>query len=669
MLVVFDFSGIVYVILNVTLQSFAGVPRKLLLLSPDLNEESVIRQHLADAEDEPYELRRINKPEDLSYIDFEHSCDAILLDMRIETRQVLDAIHLIGGINGAVALICLCLDHAQLLAHKDIIHMVDDYIVVESLVKGELPTRISHAIRRRYKEDQLLIEQTLLRQLLQNIPDAIYFKDLQSRFIKVSQEMNQIHGFEDPDALIGKTDFDLFSEAHAQATYDDEQAIIRTGAPLIGKLEKEILPDGTVRWLSTTKIPLRDRRNQIIGTMGMSRFITELKEAQEQLARESQLLNTVIDHAHAGIFVKDTDGRYLIVNKNHVDCLGATSIDDVLGKTLYDFFDQTEADQTHQEDVNIMQTGKGIEYLIDQRIRAEGSDLWLLSSKVPFYNKDGVCMGLVGISQDISNQKEVEFKLKAAIQTLKETQLQLIEAEKLYTVGRLAAGVAHEVKNPLSVITLGIDFLKQLLADSGDALDILNDMQAATDKANDVIFELLDYSSPHEVNMQAGNINEIIQHVLTFLRHNIYDTHIELKVEFAAELPSVLMDAPKMEQVLINLFLNAISVMPSGGELSVKTYTQKMQQTGANVSSKMTERFRIGDLLVVIEIKDTGSGLSDTDKEKVFDPFYSTKPTGNGTGLGLSVTQSIVDMHRGFITLDNRKNSPGACARIILPAT
>lgn len=669
MLVVYDLSSIVYVILNTSLPPFAGLPGKLLLLSPDLTEESVIRKHLADAHDEPYELRRINKPEDLSYIDFEHSCDAILLDMRIETRQVLDAIHLIGGSNGAVALICLCLDHAQLLAHKNIIHMVDDYIVVESLVKGELPTRISHAIRRRYKEDQLLIEQTLLRQLLQNIPDAIYFKDLQSRFINVSQAMNQIHGFEAPDALIGKTDFDLFDEAHAQATYDDEQAIISTGTPLIGKLEKEILPDGTIRWLSTTKIPLRDSHNQIIGTMGMSRFVTELKEAQEQLARESQLLKTVIDHAHAGIFVKDTNGRYLIVNKNHVNYLGAHSIEDVTQKTVYDFFDPAEADRIHQEDVSIMQTGQGIECLIDQRVQTEGPDLWLLTSKVPFYDKDGTCLGLVGISQDISNQKEVEFKLKAAIHTLKETQLQLIEAEKLYTVGRLAAGVAHEVKNPLSVVTLGIDFLKQTVADSQDALDILNDMQAATDKANDVIFELLDYSSPHEVNMQAGDINEIIRHVLTFLRHNIYDNHIELKVKLAAELPSVSMDAPKMEQVLINLLLNAISVMPSGGELSVQSYTQKMQQAGANVSSKLTERFRIGDPLVVVEIKDTGSGLSDTDKEKAFDPFYSTKSTGNGTGLGLSVTQSIVDMHRGFITLDNRTNIPGACARIILPAT
>jgi signal transduction histidine kinase len=121
--------------------------------------------------------------------------------------------------------------------------------------------------------------------------------------------------------------------------------------------------------------------------------------------------------------------------------------------------------------------------------------------------------------------------------------------------------------------------------------------------------------------------------------------------------------------VFINLFLNAISVMPNGGEMIVSSDAYRMQQTGANVSSKMTEHFRIGDRIVIIEIKDTGHGLSDEDKEKVFDPFYSSKSTGDGTGHGLSVTRSIVDMHRGLITLENRKTTSGVCARIILPTT
>ncbi len=589
--------------------------------------------------------------------------------MRIETKQVLDTIQSIGEVNGAVALICLCRNHAQLREHKDIIHLVDDYLLAESLVEGELPTRISHAIRRRHKEEQLLEEQNLLKQLLENIPDAIYFKDTRSRFIKVSKAMNQIYGFADPNEILGKTDFDLFTTEHAQPAYDDEKAIIQTGKPIIGKLEKETLPDGRINWVSTTKVPLRDTHNQIIGTMGMSRFVTELKQAQDQLEREGRLLKTVVDYALAGIFVKDTEGRYLIVNQRHVDYLGASTVEEVIGKTLHDFFDHQEATRISINDAKIMKTGKGIEYMVDHRISLNSKDLWLLTSKVPFYDKDGVCIGLVGISQDITGQKESELKLKSTIQTLKTTQLQLIEAEKLKTVGRLAAGVAHEVKNPLAVVTLGMDFLKQQLADSTDLIEVLNDMQTATEKANHVIFELLDYSSPHEISMVPKDINELIEHVISFMRHNFNEAQIELQLELSPDLPQVSMDTQKMEQVFINLFLNAISVMPDGGELIVRSFEQRMQQAGSNVSGNMTECFRIGDRLAVIEVKDTGGGLSSEALDKVFDPFYSSKSTGDGTGLGLSVTQSIVDMHRGLITLENRTTTEGVCARLTFPTT
>lgn len=624
---------------------------------------------MSKAEDELYELLRIEHLDDLEHVDIKHSYHAVLLDMRVGTSQVLQIIKSIGAINRSVALLCLYQNHAQLQQQQEIIALVDDFLLADSMAEGELPTRISNAIHRHHKEAQLLSEKNLLKQLLENLPDAIYFKDKQSRFLKVSKTMNQIYGFSDPQEIIGKTDFDLFTPEHAQPAYDDDQSIIETGKPIIGKIEKETMHDGQIRYVSTTKVPLRDTHNQIIGSMGMSRLVTELIEAQDQLEREGRLLKTIIDYALAGIFVKDRKGCYLIVNQRHVRFLGASSIDTVIGKTLFDFFDQTEAEKINTNDMAIMETGKGIEYMIDHRERKNTPDLWLLTSKVPFYDKTGNCIGLVGISQDITSQKEIEFKLKSVIKTLETTKLQLIEAEKLKTVGRLAAGIAHEVKNPLAVVTLGMDFLKKQLADSKEIMEVLNDMQIAADKANHVIFELLDYSSPHEISMVPKSINEIIEHVLTFMRHNFNEAQIELQLQLSPNLPAVLVDTKKMEQVFINLFLNAISVMPDGGKLTVNSHNETMQQAGSNVSSQMTECFRIGEKIVVIEVKDSGDGLSAAALEKVFDPFYSSKSTGNGTGLGLSVTRSIVDMHRGLITLENRKTSLGVCARLIFPTT
>jgi PAS domain S-box-containing protein len=652
---------------NAKSHQLPGYPRKLLLLSPHPEEETALRTQLHRAEDGKYELSRVASFDALERVHLEEICHAVLLDMRLPKEQVFKSIQLVGKMKSNVALLCLCRNHTELRAYKDVVHLVHDYILVQSLQGNELSTRIMHAIQRKTKEAALLVEQSLLTSLLENVPDNIYFKDLESRFIKVSANMLKCYGYTSEQQLLGKTDFDLFTEEHARTAFEDEQEIIRSGNQIVGKIEKETLTDGKVNWVSSTKIPLRDANGQIIGTMGMSRFVTELKETKDQLANESRLLKTVIQHALAGIFVKDREGRYLIVNRRHANYLGAKSVEDVIGKTLYDFFDHKEADKITTADAEIMRSKQGVENMIGHRQRDMASDLWLLTSKVPLHDKNGECIGLVGISQDITSQKEVENELKTAIHTLKETQLQLIEAEKLKTIGRLAAGVAHEVKNPLAVVSLGVEYLIERLSSEAEFVELLQDIKAATEKANQVVFELLDYSSPHAVSMVPAQLNRVIDKVLTLMRHNFNEAHITVIQDLSPELPLFSMDTPKMEQVFINLFLNAIGSIQDGGELIVHTHTQRMQQAGSNASGKLSELFRIGDQIITVEVKDTGHGIKAEEKDKLFDPFFSTKSTGKGTGLGLSVTRSIVEMHRGMITLENREDAPGTLVRLFFP--
>ncbi|MGJ8649430.1 MAG: PAS domain-containing protein [Opitutaceae bacterium] len=639
----------------------------MLLLSPNPEEELILNQYIQDAKIDNYTLQRISHLHELKGFELSTMCDAVLLDMRIERTDVIEAINHLASKKGPVALICLCRNHKQLRNYIDVIHLIDDYILAESLTEGELTTRVSHAIRRCQTEFQLLSEQNLLKALLDNIPDAIYFKDRNSRFLKVNSAMAKQYGHSQAHELIGKSDFDLFTKEHAQPAYDDEQRIIQTGEPVIGKIEKETLPNGKINWVTTTKLPLRNEHDETIGTMGISRTVTELKETQEALSRESALLNTIIDHALAGIYVKDREGRYLIVNKRHATYLGASTPDAVRNKQLFDFFPHDEASRINELDQTIMEKNQGMENMIDERRLPGGEFGWLLTSKVPFHDESGKCIGLVGISQDITLQKNVELQLKSTIQTLEETKLQLIEAEKLKTVGRLAAGIAHEVKNPLAVVLLGVDFLKSQLADNTELREMLEDMHQAVNKANDVVFELLDYSSPHEVSLVPSSINTAIHRVLLLMRHNLREAQIDLIDECSPDLPDVLIDASKIDQVFINLILNAISVMKNGGQITIRTYKQRMSTAGSNVSSDMTELFCIGDIIVIVEILDTGTGINKKDEPKLFDPFYSTKSTEEGTGLGLSVTRSIVDMHRGMITLENREDTQGACARLLFP--
>lgn len=645
-----------------------GFPRKLILLSQDRSEEAMLRTHLEKDTSAQYAIRLVDRLDTLRSFDLENICHAVLLDMRFNREFSLETIHYVGSLKDGVALVGLCRDHEQLKGYEDVIHLLDDYILAEHLVDGELPTRITHAIRRRLMERELLHDKALLQSLLDNIPDAIFFKDRDSRFTKVNKTMEKIYGSYH-DTVLGKTDFDLFAKEHAQQAYDDEQEIIRTGESMVAKLEKETFDDGHISWVNTTKVPLKDDQGRIIGTMGISRNVTELKKAQDTLGQERTLLKTIIDHALAGIFVKDTTGRYLVINKRHARYLGAESVEEVIGKTLFNFFEHEEAARITAMDKKMMETGEGIENMVDHRIRADGSELWLLTSKVPLRDDSDKVTGLVGISLDVTEQKLNERKLKTTIQTLEETKLQLIEAEKLKTVGRLAAGVAHEVKNPLNVVSLGAEYLERQIEEPEEILQVIRDMREAIKKANHVIFELLDYSSPHKMEMEPYDLNELIRHVLSLMRHNFNKAGIRIEEDFGEDIEPVRVDGQKMEQVFINLFLNAIGAMPRrDGTLTLRTRMTRMQSAGSNVSSAETELFRIGDRVVVVEVLDTGTGLTKDDEKKAFDPFYSSKLTGEGTGLGLSVTRSIIDLHHGMISLKNRKNTPGACVRILLPA-
>jgi len=266
---------------KVTPTSLNDRPYKLLLLSSDKSEEATLNCNLSNTQGFNYSLLSIEALDKLKQFELQSLCNAVLLDLRIDHQVALDSIRYLAENKGPIALICLCQNHSQLHEFKDIMYLIDDYILAESLTNGELPTRITHAIRRCRKEHELLTEQNLLKALLDNIPDAVYFKDTKSRFTKVNRAMADSYGHSEPDRIIGKSDFDLFTKEHAQPAYDDEQKIISTGDPLIGKIEKETLANGDVKWVTTTKLPLRDKHGTIIGTMGISRSITDLKEAQE----------------------------------------------------------------------------------------------------------------------------------------------------------------------------------------------------------------------------------------------------------------------------------------------------------------------------------------------------------------------------------------------------
>jgi signal transduction histidine kinase len=247
---------------------------------------------------------------------------------------------------------------------------------------------------------------------------------------------------------------------------------------------------------------------------------------------------------------------------------------------------------------------------------------------------------------------------------LKSAQLQLIHAEKLESIGRLAAGVAHEVKNPLAVIQLGIDYLSQTLKGNKDVTETVGDMDDAVKRADTVIKGLLEFSRPTELEIKTLNLNTVLEESLLLVKYELSKNSISSDKQLDDELPDVELDRNKMKQVFINIFMNAIHAMGKDGTLTVKTSSCQLPKDLYNLHCKNTKHFKVGDRVVIVTVEDTGTGIPEDKIDKLFEPFFTTKPTGIGTGLGLSVTRNIIDLHKAAINIMNRK-AGGASVSII----
>tara|TARA_R110002096_G_scaffold4493_6_gene20802 strand:- start:12164 stop:13417 length:1254 start_codon:yes stop_codon:yes gene_type:complete len=270
--------------------------------------------------------------------------------------------------------------------------------------------------------------------------------------------------------------------------------------------------------------------------------------------------------------------------------------------------------------------------------------------------------------------RSVNSKLASANQRLSDAERHLIQSEKLESLGRLAAGVAHEVKNPLAILQMGVDFF-QRRCDSEDktAMSMLDSMKDAIDRANTIVIGMVDLSRPAETEFANEDLNELVRKSLEMVRHEFISNNVELKIELLENLPTVAIDRNRIEQVLINLATNAAQAMGElegpAGKLRVRTMLGEVEHSPHLEGSRHFERLRQKDEIVVVEFRDTGPGIPPDKVNQVYEPFFTTKPTGKGTGLGLSVVKSIMQQHKGRIQMENVENPRGLRVRLIFKVT
>jgi len=540
----------------------------------------------------------------------------------------------------------------------------------EYVVKGKLDGKalarvIYYAIERHSLRRSLQESEQRYKGLLGAVTDYIYTVKVEDgRAISTSHGAGCV-------AVTGYTSEDFDGDPYLwmrMVHEEDRSAILSRVARVIagspGVLEHRIIhKDGSVRWVRNTPVLRRDGQGRVIGYDGLISDITERKKAEQKF-------RDLLESAPDAIVIVNGEGRILLVNSQTEKLFGYPR-DELLNQTIDILMPERFRHKHHGHHMGyfaeprVRSMAPGIEFY---GLRCDGAEFPVEISLSPLQTDEGTLA--ISAIRDVTERKESEEALRQAIENLqqsrdelKTTQLQLIQAEKMETVGRLASGVAHEVKNPLQILLMNLDYLSQQMASAHDTVldKVVNEMRHAAQRADTIICGLLDFSHSDDLELQPQDLNALIEKALSLVRHHLVSKHIKLETDLGADLPLLALDGVKIEQVFVNLFTNALDSMLKGGTLKVKTSTERLTETHRDPGWRDLGRFYAGDTVVKVEVEDTGDGIPPEVLRKIFDPFFTTKTTGKGTGLGLTIVKRILDLHSGSIEIRNRPEGGVHC--------
>lgn len=259
------------------------------------------------------------------------------------------------------------------------------------------------------------------------------------------------------------------------------------------------------------------------------------------------------------------------------------------------------------------------------------------------------------LQEEVSECGRIEERLKESYLQLRGMQDQLIQAEKLNAIGQLASGVAHEVRNPLSIILQGVEYLEMKMPHKeASTLEALSMIKDSVKRADNIISLLFDFSKAARLNLMPEDINSTLESSISLVETKVKSANINIIKELKKNILKTLIDKNKMEQIFINLLLNAIQAMPEGGKIFIRSYDKRLDMPCNGIGKRKEDHFKIGEKAVIVEIEDTGIGIPEENLKKIFDPFFTTKAPMGGAGLGLSVSRNIIMTHKGLIDVTSQ---------------
>jgi PAS domain S-box-containing protein len=497
-----------------------------------------------------------------------------------------------------------------------------------------------HTLRKQQKENEIIFH---------SAPYMIWYKDTRNRILRANRSAAQSIGM-DVSQVEGRSAYDLFP-SEAVRYHQDDLDVVRTGTPKLAILQPYRLPSGEVRLLRTDKVPYRDAAGEIVGVVVFSTDITERQRAEDAMRRSEVNYRSVVQGAPYGICRASDRGRLFNVNPALIQMLGYGSEEELLEIDLdRDIFLEPG------ERANIVaERGQTFESAAVTWKRKDGTHIKVMLSGRPVRDPEWPSSCYELIAENVTEQRFLEKQLR--------------QAQKMEAVGRLAGGVAHDFNNLLMVIQghteLLLDRAREREVNGSGSVDAwygrkAEQIQKAAERAGTLTRQLLAFSRMQVLQSRVIPLSDIVTELGKMLPRLIGED-IDLEMVADAHPGHVKADPSQMEQVVLNLAVNARDAMPKGGRLSIKTANVEIDEAFARRHPPM-----VAGPYVLLTVSDTGVGMDSETLAHIFEPFFTTKEVGKGTGLGLATVYGVIKQSGGCIWVHSEKNR-GTTFKVYLP--
>ena len=516
---------------------------------------------------------------------------------------------------------------------------------------------LAQGIVRKKAEDSLREKQELLQAFFDFSTELIHVKDLEGRCLMTNRVFEEVLQLSGKDCY-GKTEIELWQasptiKVNPRRSVEDYRdfdiEVLKTGK--IAQKEEVFMVGDEQRIFSTIKKPLNDAAGKPYVIFSISTDITERKRAEDKLRAEQQLLQSIIDNSTALIHVKDLNNRLVLVNKSFADLLQIAP-EQMLGKNHYEMWelspvavDKSDIDSYRAFDAEVLTAGKPLQKELSIS-SVGGEKRYFLVTKSLLCDESGKPNSICTVATEITEIKRAEKELRRL-------QNELAHATRVMTIAALTTSIAHEINQPLAaVVTNGNAALRWLAMDPPNLLearDAVNRIIRDGIRAGGVIERTRTILKKAPPDKKPLDINEIAEETIALAQYEIQKNKIFLETRFSTTLPRVEGDKIQIQQVLLNLLMNAIEAVKAAPNNEAQLSVETNQFESDNIT---------------VAVKDSGIGFKGNDIDRIFDSFYTTKE--EGMGMGLSISRSIIEAHGGQLRATANKTK-GATVQFTLP--